>query len=102
MRAKKMWPGSGSRRLDMYMAARAGSSPNPSDPSLSRDEIAFSLVSRRDRLIHQLPRQIKLARRLNAEQQEWVIDESVEYLVTENGDRAIKDADALERAFWAV
>src|SRR4051794_27508731 len=102
MRAKKMWPRSGARRLVVQMAARADQSSPPPDEPLSRDAIAVALLSRRDRLIRQLPRQIRLARQLNAEQHERVIDEAVDYLVTGNEGGVVKDSDALERAFWAV
>src|SRR4051812_7269547 len=98
MRAKQMWPGSGSRRVEGYMAARPDPSPAPNgkrSDELSPAAIAVALTDRRDRLIRQLPRQIKLARRLTDEQLEWVVDESTHYLVVENKDRVIKNAYAL-------
>jgi hypothetical protein len=84
------------------MAAHADRAPTPAPSgSLSRTEIAEALLCRRDALLRQLPHQIKVARFLNADQREEVIDDSVDYLVTEN-DGVIADHDALERAFWKV
>src|SRR4051794_10810672 len=105
MRATTLWPSWRSRRLDEQMAARPDLSPDPSEEpqeQLSRETIAIALMSQRTGLVRQLPRQIKLARRLNLDQQEWVIDASVDYLVTGNEGGVIKDHNALERAFWKV
>ena len=71
----------------------------PPIEALSRDQIAESLVSRRNGLLRQLPRQIKLARNLTRDQHELVIDESTDFLVTQNKG-VVADEDALERAFW--
>src|SRR5688500_5252559 len=89
------WPSRRSRRLERCMAAR---DMPPSEP-LSRDQIANSLIGRRDRLLRQLPRQIKLARRLTLDQHELVVDEATDFLVTQNKG-VVADEDALERAFW--
>src|SRR4051812_43971825 len=101
MRTTRVWPSSGSRWLVGQMAAHADRAPKP-DPSgaLTRGEIAESLLSRRDALLRQLPRQIKLARVLNADDRDWAIDDAIDYLVTENEGGVIADYDALERAFW--
>lgn len=83
------------------MAAHVDRAPKPGQP-LTREQIASSLLTRRDALVRQLPRQIKLARLLTADQQDTVIDEAVDYLVTENHGGEIADLEALERAFWKV
>ena len=85
------------------MAAHADRAPSPESPDgLSRTEIAESLLTRRDALLRQLLWQIKVSRFLNEDQHESVIDEAVDYLVTQNEGRVIADHDALERAFWKV
>lgn len=94
------WPEGRARRLEVRMAARTDSARSP-EHRLDRDTLATLLVGRREQLLQRLPRQVKLARRLTADQREWVIDEAIDFLVTEN-DRVIADEDALERAFWAV
>src|SRR3954452_15534890 len=66
----------------------------------TREEIAVALLSRRQALLRQLPRQIKAARRLTADQQEWVIDDASDHLVTKNEDGVISDVLSLEKAFW--
>src|SRR3954452_24523372 len=66
----------------------------------TREEIAVALLSRRDALLRQLPRQIRAARSLTADQQEWVIDDAVDHLVTGNEDGVISDVVSLEKAFW--
>ena len=85
MVGRMVWPGSGvSAAREIY--GRFSRAPPPPGRSalLSHDEIAEILVTRRERLLRQLPRQIKLARRLTADQREWVVDEATDFLVTQN------------------
>lgn len=82
------------------MAARVDLSPSSPDGQLSREEIAERLMRRRDRLIRQVPGQIKIAKRLTQDQCALVVDLATDFLVTENEDGVIADQDALERAFW--
>ena len=74
-------------------------------PSRSRtwdaERIATALVPRRDRLVEQLPRELAAARGLTRDQREMVIDEAIDYMVTEYA-KPVTDAEVLERAFWAT
>jgi hypothetical protein len=65
------------------------------------EQLAWTLVPRRDQLVVQLPREIAAARDLSRDQCELVVDESLDFIVTEYA-RPITDADALERAFWSA
>jgi hypothetical protein len=65
------------------------------------EQVALALVSRRDRLVSRLPEEIAAARSLSADQRELVIDEALDFVVTEYA-RPISDDEALERAFWAT
>ena len=68
---KTVWPGSGvSAARGIYGRSRDLAARSPSRSAAT--QIAESLVGRRDRLLRQLPRQIKLARRLTADQHESV------------------------------
>ena len=72
--------------------------PDERRDALSRETIAAMLVTGRDELLRQLPRQITPATSLTTDQREWVIDEATEYVVTQNKG-TVADEDALERAF---
>jgi hypothetical protein len=61
--------------------------------------IAEYLGTRRDRYVKQLPRELSVARGLTDDQVELVIDEAIDYLVTEH-DKPILDAASLEKTFW--
>jgi hypothetical protein len=65
------------------------------------EQLASALVPRRDRLITQLPREIAAARDLSRDECELVVDESLDFIVTEYT-RPITDTAALERAFWSA
>jgi len=65
------------------------------------ERIAADLVRRRDRLVDQLPRELAAARGLSRDQCELVIDEAIDYMVTEYA-KPITDHEILERAFWAT
>jgi hypothetical protein len=65
------------------------------------EQLALALVPRRDQLVAQLPREIAAARDLSRDQCELVVDESLDFIVTQYT-RPITDADALERAFWSA
>jgi hypothetical protein len=93
------------RRLEAGMAAD-GSRPS-SERLLTRarawdaERIASALAPRRDHLVEQLPRELAAARGLSRDQCELVIDEAIDYMVTEYA-KPITDRHALERAFWAT
>ena len=65
------------------------------------ERIAAALVPRRDRLVDQLPRELAAARGLTRDQHELVVDEAIDYMVTEYA-KPIVDQEFLERAFWAT
>jgi hypothetical protein len=94
------------RRLNRRMAehiagrARRQRSSEPTE-SLSAAEIASLLVPRRDRLVEQLPRELAVARGLTTDQSELVVDESIDFVVTQL-DRPLQDEEAVDRAFWAA
>jgi hypothetical protein len=81
-------------RRDVPLAAR-----RPEDWTAER--VASLLVSRRDQLVDQLPRELAAARGLSRDQRELVVDEAIDYLVTEYS-KPIVDREHLERAFWAT
>src|SRR3954454_15626930 len=95
---KNVWPASRDRRLGGYMAASAAHSQTPSDrPPLSRETIAEILVTRRQQLLRQLPRQIRISRGLTHDHREWVVVRAPDFRVTENRG-AMFDVDAQESA----
>ena len=47
------------------------------------EQLASALVPRRDRLVTQLPREIAAARDLSRDECELVVDESLDFIVTE-------------------
>lgn len=65
------------------------------------DRVAGALVPARDALVERLPRELAAARDLTPDQCELVIDEAIDYMVTEYA-KPILDELALERAFWAA
>jgi hypothetical protein len=77
------------------MAAHARTPPT----GLSPDWIARSLVSRRDRLVVAVPRRVALARRLTRDQHEWIVDDAIDFLVTQFP-KPLPGPDDVERAFW--
>ena len=99
MRAVSFWPTKRSQRLgeDMAEDPRRLTSTDAWDA----ERIAMALVPRRDRLVDQLPRELAAARGLSRDQRELVVDEAIDYMVTEYA-KPITDRDVLERAFWAT
>src|SRR3954452_1479959 len=65
------------------------------------DRVAQTLVPLRDGLVDRFPREIAAARGLTRDQQELLIDEAIDYVVTEYA-KPIPDRFALDRAFWAA
>jgi hypothetical protein len=105
MRAAIRLPTRRSRRLDGHMAD-LGQRSESAGPSLrarrwDAERVARALVPRRDRLVDRLPRELAAARGLSRDQRELVIDEAIDYLVTEYA-KPIADEETLERAFWAT
>jgi hypothetical protein len=68
---------------------------------LTAEQIASALVPRREKLIDRLPTELAVARGLSRDQAELVVDEAIDYLVTEY-EVPIFNAAELERAFWAA
>src|SRR5215212_11915737 len=104
MRSGISWPKSGSRRLDVGMAEespRSTSTRVVRRDAWSRERIAESLVRERDVLVERLPRELGAARGMSRDQCEWVIDEAIDFMVTEYA-RSIVDQHRLDRAFWAA
>lgn len=103
MRSGISWPNSGSRRLGVGMAEE---SPRRTPTRVStrgawtQEQIAESLVRERDALVDRLPRELAAARGMTRDQCEYVIDEAIDFMVTEYS-RPITDQHALKRAFWA-
>jgi hypothetical protein len=99
------WSGSRSRRLGIRMAEDAPGGLFKRIPPRARrwdaERIATALVSKRDRLVEQLPRELAAARGLTRDQCELVIDEAIDYMVTEYA-KPIADEEVLARAFWAT
>src|SRR4029079_7678636 len=54
-----------------------------------------------EELIHRLPRELAIARGLTRDQSELVIDEAIDFMVTEYALPITRDEE-LERAFWAT
>ena len=65
------------------------------------ERIARLLVPERDRLVAQLPREIAAARDLTVDQRELVIDDAIDYMVTQYA-KPLVTRDDLDRAFWAA
>ena len=65
------------------------------------ERIASVLGPRRDELVERLPRELASARGLSRDEHETVIDEAIDFMVTEY-DKPIADRLALDRAFWAT
>src|SRR4051794_35047847 len=92
------WPRREVHRLGSYMAA---SLPRRELRAWTPERVAQTLVPLRDGLVDRLPREIAAARGLTRDQRELVIDEAIDYVVTEYG-KPIPDRFALDRAFWAA
>src|SRR4051794_4291815 len=104
MRTSIFLPKQRARRLDGGMAefgsrqARRGLA----DARRSRytpEQIADGLMSRRDRLVDQVPLELAAARGLTRDQWEFAVDGAIDYVVTEYGP-PIRDPDALQAVFW--
>jgi hypothetical protein len=65
------------------------------------ERIAETLVPARDLLVNRLPGELAAARGLSRDQCELIVDEAIDYMVTEY-DKPIADRLALDRAFWAT
>jgi hypothetical protein len=65
------------------------------------ERIAQELVPVRDQLVQRLPREIAAARDLTLDQRELVIDDAIDFMVTEYA-KPVTVSDELERAFWAA
>jgi hypothetical protein len=63
--------------------------------------VAETLVPLRDHLVERLPAEIAAARGLTRDQRELIIDEAIDFMVTEYA-RPIPDRFSLDRAFWAA
>lgn len=105
MAVNTFWPVRRSRRLDEGMAderARAFAIQLTSRPTgWNPERLAAVLVSQRDQLVQQLPQELAIARGLSRDQLELVVDESIDYLVTEYG-KPIVDWEHVQRAFFAA
>lgn len=104
MRLAVSWPKQASRRLDGRMAderPRTGSRFPRRSGDWTRDEVAQALVSERDLLIARLPQELSVARGMTRDQRELVVDESIDFLVTEYV-HPIHDREHLDRAFWTA
>src|SRR5690349_9322005 len=81
------WPTPRVRRLDAGMAEerarRAPAEPSRRRGEWSAERVAGELVPRREELVEQLPRELARARGLTRDQRELVVDEAIDYLVTE-------------------
>jgi hypothetical protein len=66
----------------------------------SSQRVAEELVPFRDRLVDRLPREIAAARDLSFDQRELVIDDAIDYMVTEYA-KPLTCHEELDRAFWA-
>ena len=105
MRATIALPTRRSRRLGDQMADLGQRSRIAEPPTRARqwdaERIARALVPRRDYLVNRLPRELAAARGLTRDQHELVVDEAIDFLVTEYAN-PIADEATLERAFWAA
>src|SRR5215210_6202526 len=89
------------QRLEAKMAEqgvplRLVRQPGPWTP----ERIAHELVPFRDQLVARLPRELAAARDLSFDQRELVIDDAIDYMVTQHA-KPIATREELERAFWA-
>lgn len=75
--------------------------PLPRGAPWTPERIADELVPQRDRLVSQLPREIAAARDLTTDQRELVIDDAIDFMVTEYA-KPIIAHEELRRAFWAA
>ncbi len=91
------------RRLDGRMADERPASSRfvrrPGAPWTS-ERIAQELVPIRDQLIRTLPREIAAARDLTLDQRELVIDDAIDFMVTQYA-KPVTAREELDRAFWA-
>jgi hypothetical protein len=105
MRAVIFLPKSPSRRLEDSMADSGQRSRASNDSLRTRawdaERIAAVLGPQRDALVEQLPIELAAARGLTRDERETVIDEAIDFMVTEYG-KPILDRQALDRAFWAT
>src|SRR4051812_45493941 len=103
--AVNFWPTRRSRRLGAGMAEERARRESIRPPRRAGDwtaeRVASQLVTRRDQLVEQLPRELAAARGLSRDQRELVVDEAIDYMVTEYA-KPIADREGLERAFWAT
>jgi hypothetical protein len=100
MRGIIFLPKAPSRRLEDQMADH-GPKPRAALRLWDAERIAAVLGPRRDELVDRLPRELAAARGLSRDQHETVIDEAIDFMVTEY-DKPIRDRLALDRAFWAT
>jgi hypothetical protein len=82
-------------------ARRAPAKPARRPEDWNAERVAAQLVPRREELVEELPRELAAARGLSRDQRELVVDEAIDYMVTEYG-KPIKDRQHLERAFWTA
>jgi hypothetical protein len=105
MRASIFLPKAPSRRLDDEMAEHGQGSRAPRVLPRARtwdaERVASVLGPRRDELVERLPRELASARGLSRDEHETVIDEAIDFMVTEY-DKPIADRHTLDRAFWAT
>src|SRR3954466_716757 len=66
----------------------------------SSQRVAEELVPHRDRLVERLPREIAAARDLSYDQRELVIDDALDFMVTQYA-KPLTSHEELDRAFWA-
>lgn len=66
----------------------------------SSQRLAEELVPLRDRLVDRLPREIAAARDLSRDQRELVIDDAIDFMVTQYA-KPVTCHEELDRAFWA-
>src|SRR3954452_20981820 len=98
MRGTVFWPARRPQRLGSRMA----------DASWRRravrwtpERVAETLVPAPQCLVARQPREIASARDLTLDQCELVVDEAIDYMVTEYS-KPIPDSFSLDRAFWAA
>jgi hypothetical protein len=73
--------------------------PRRSAQEWTPERVANALVPLRDRLVDRLQGEIAAARGLTRDQCEFVIDEAIDFMVTEY-DKPIPDRFSLDRVFW--
>lgn len=71
------------------------------DSTWSSERIAQELVPLRDRLVERLSHEIAAARDLTLDQRELVIDDAIDFLVTQYV-KPVRTREELDRAFWAA